>query len=110
MKDSFVGDEGEIALVTTTPELNGLESQLQGVFKYLQDLNTDVIHMNQRARVKSSSKYFLVWEGRLFRRTTQGLRLVAPISARQKILRTFHDDIGHWDVKTTKQFIHERYW
>ncbi|CDF33409.1 unnamed protein product [Chondrus crispus] len=26
------------------------------------------------------------------------------------ILKGFHEDIGHWDLKTTRQFVTERYW
>ena len=35
---------------------------------------------------------------------------VVPISNREEVLKGFHDDIGHWDLKTTRQFITERYW
>ena len=33
-----------------------------------------------------------------------------PKEDRVSILRTFHDDVGHWDLETTKRFVLDRYW
>lgn len=103
-------DEGKLAMAVCTYEANDLKPQLQALFSYLQDLNIDPIPKAQQARVIASSKYFLVLERRMFRRTPRGLRIIAPISSRREILRTFHDDVVHWDLRTTKQFVLERCW
>ena len=60
--------------------------------------------------MKINSKNFLVSESNLFRRITHCLRVVVLISDREKVLKSFHDNIGHWDLTTTRQFVTERYW
>ena len=54
--------------------------------------------------MKTNAETFLVWESRFFRRTVHVLRVVVPTSDREKVLKGFHDDIGHWDLNTTCQF------
>ena len=39
-----------------------------------------------------------------------GIRVVVPISDREKVLKGFHYGIGYWDLRTTRQFVTERYW
>lgn len=46
----------------------------------------------------------------MFRRTKSGLRLIAPLEERSETLRIFQDEIGHWVLDTTKQFIRDRFW
>ena len=65
---------------------------------------------HRESRMKSNVKNFLVWESKLFRRSIHGLRVVVQISDREKVLKDFHDDIGHWDLKNNRQFVTERYW
>ena len=60
--------------------------------------------------MKANAKNFLVWELKLFCRIIHGLRVVVRIPDREKVLKGFHEDIGYWDLKTTRQFITERYW
>ncbi|CDF33201.1 unnamed protein product [Chondrus crispus] len=84
-------EEGDLALAITTPIYSPED-------------------LEEKSRMKNNAKNFLVWESKLLRRTIRGLRVVAPISDREKILKGFHDDIGHWDLKTTRQFVTERYW
>ena len=64
----------------------------------------------RKSCMKTNAMKFLVWESRLFRRTVHGLRVVVPTSDHEKVLKWFHDDTGHWALKTTRQFVTERYW
>ena len=82
-----------------------LEPQLLEIIKYLQDLSAQV-----DKRIKREAKKYVLWGLHLFRRTANGLRSIPAIYDRIKILRAFHDEIGHWAVNTTKQFILDRFW
>lgn len=53
---------------------------------------------------------FFIWESKLFRRTIKGLSISIPISDGRQFLTSFHDNIGHSDLKTTRHFVTERYW
>ena len=64
----------------------------------------------RKYRMKSNAKNFLAWDSKLFRSSIHGLRVVVPISDGKKIPKGFYDDIGHWNLKTTRQFVTERYW
>ena len=77
---------------------------------YLQGKALVGLHERTKSRMKTNGKAFLAWESRLFRRTIHCLRVVLPTSDREKVLKCFHADIGHWDLKTTRQFVTERYY
>ena len=72
---------------------------------YIQGKTPVGLDDRRRSRMKAKAKNFLVWESKLFRRTIHGLRVVVSIPDGEEVLKGFHDDIGHWDLKTTRQFI-----
>lgn len=109
VNDLISGDEEELATHITPFDLNDLEPQLHVFSNFLKNLSVEGFQVAQRVKVKSNSWNFLAWEGKLFRRTVHGLRLVVQIASRQNILRSFHDNIGHWDAKPAGQFILEMY-
>ena len=65
---------------------------------------------NKRKSIRRAAKNFLIWDDGLFRRTPKSPRAIPTRNARPALLRCFHDDIGHWDVTTTKKFILDRFW
>ena len=68
---------------------------------YLQGETMVGLGDHRKSRMKSYAKNFLVCESKHFRSSIHGLRLFVPISDREKVLKSFHDDIGHWDLKST---------
>lgn len=91
-------------------QLEDLEPHLRDTYLYLEGEEMEDQDADQRRRVRKNAKRFLSWNGNLFRRTKGGIRFIPPRSARVQILRMLHDNIGHWDVTTTKQFVLDRYW
>ena len=69
------------------------------------------VRLDERRKscMKTNAKRFLAWESKLFRRTVHGLGVVVPTPDRENVLKCFHDDIGHWDLKTTRQFVTKRH-
>lgn len=53
---------------------------------------------------------YIVWDKQLLRRTLLGPKIVVREKRRVKILKTFDDEIGHWDVETTRQFLVDHFW
>ena len=100
-----------MALAITTPvySAENLEESCRDSLSYLQGKVPVGLDEQRKSRMKTNAKKFLVWESRLFRRTFHGLRVVVPTSDREKVLKFFYDDIGHWDMKTTRQFVTGRY-
>ena len=68
------------------------------------------LYERRKSRMKTNTKKFFVWESRLVRRTVHVHRVVEPTSDRKKVLKCIHDDIAHWDLNTTRQFVTERCW
>lgn len=64
----------------------------------------------QAQSLKRKAKAFLSMKGQLLRRTVNGLKAVVPISMRTSVMNMFHDDNGHWDLRTTTGFITELFW
>ena len=60
--------------------------------------------------LKKKAKNFLLNQDRLFRRTKKELRLVPDMPTRSIIFQGIHDDTGHWDFKSTYEFIASRFW
>ena len=105
-------EEVELALAITAPVYSAedLEASCRDIMSYLQGETPAGLDDHRKSCMKSNAKNFLVWESKLFRRTIHGLRVVVPLCDREKVLKGFCDDIGHWDLKTTRQFVTERYW
>ncbi len=91
-------------------ELDGLEKKLIDVSNFIQGFNMNDVADENKDWVRRNAKLFTIWEGKLYRKTSAGLRVVPPIESRKRILEIFHDDIGHWNLTTTRQFVMERYW
>ena len=105
-------EDGELDLAITSLvySAENLEESCRDIMLYLQDKAPVGLDERRKSRMKNNVKKFLVWESRLLRRTVHGLRVFVPTSDREKVLKGFHDDIGHWDLNTTRQFVTERYW
>lgn len=86
------------------------EKEIVGMIQFLTLKDISSVENDVRKWVKSNASNFFITKDGLFRRTAQGIRVVPDIPLRSKIMRTYHDEIGHWDVETTKQFIFERFW
>ena len=78
--------------------------------KYLTRFEFSTMDGNYDRRVKRASKYYLFVSSHLFRRTVHGIRIDPAWHQRVRILKSFHDDIGHWDLSTTRQVVSDRYW
>lgn len=92
-------DEGDLVAAldsTIATEHPALELYLHDISRYLQCLKIFEEEEVKRRSIKRMAKHFMVWEGKLLRRTKNGLRPVPFITERTAILHTFHDDIGHW--------------
>ena len=77
---------------------------------YLQSKAPVGLDEQGKSRTNNNAKKFVVWKSRLFRRSVHVLRADIPTSDREKVLKCFHDDNGHWDLEITPQFVTERYW
>lgn len=55
--------------------------------------------------MRENQNAFTLWDGKLFRLTRDGPRIVAPLKEMVTILTTFNDDIDHWDLRTAKKII-----
>ena len=86
-----------------------LEKKLTDVCTYLQTSNVDDDDSQVRKAVKARAKHYLVYEGMLFRRTPAGLRYIPDVLTRTSILIGMHDEISHWDFRTTYKLIAERF-
>jgi Integrase zinc binding domain len=88
-----------------------LELPLRVIGKYLRTFHLDPsIDGKDRKAIKRGAKNYALVEDELFTRTAKGFRAIPAPQERSKVLRTLHDDIGHWDLKTTLEFIKERFW
>lgn len=108
-------DEGEVQLFlgsASEADAIGLdmEERLVDIFKYLSGFPYKVGDSKARRLVRKAAVHHVVWEGKLFRRTREGLRIVLNKQDRVKALKFFHEELGHWNPKTTLGFIAERYW
>ena len=87
-----------------------MEFDRKVIGNYLNDFKLPPTSQGICQALKKKAKNFLVHQGRLFLRTSKGLRLVPDIPTWSIILQGMHDDIGHWDFKSTYEFIASRFW
>lgn len=77
------------------------EEGLGPVKQYLSTLDGKGIAKRHRLQAKA----FFLSDGVVFCSTKNGPRLVLQIEARVGVLRAAHDLVGHWDRRTTTQFV-----
>ncbi|XP_037295944.1 uncharacterized protein LOC115444529 isoform X1 [Manduca sexta] len=82
-----------------------LTAQLQD--EQLQSIYNQLISGNFNNDVKNN---FCIQNHRIYRKTLYGERLVVPKAARWRIMKMFHDDIGHVGLKKTEEVIKADYW
>lgn len=92
------------------PSFNGLEEHLKRIGAVLSGSRLLHLAKQDNLSVRRASKEFVIWQGKLFRRTPKGLVVISPVVDRVPILRFFHESMGHWDVGTTKKFLQGRVW
>jgi len=108
-------DEGELCLflgAVAEEDVSGwkFEDRLLDVYRYLSDMPYQLGDAAGRRLVRKSATQFVLWDGQMFRRTKNGLRIILSIPDRVRALRFFHDELGHWSAKATAKFVTDRYW
>ena len=104
-------DEGDIACFSVDlSDFQGLEPDLISIASYLSGLSIDHLDPALRHKIRRNARKFVIWEGNLFRRTQKDVKFVPHIINRPNILTSYHDEIGHWDSRSTKRFIADRFW
>lgn len=107
MSDGY--DEGDLACTLTVNTSNErLELYLAFIASHLraEELNTSVEVRRSTCR---DAETYIVLNGNLFRRPSKGGLLVPRMSRRYEIVIEYHDSIAHWDVKSTRRLITERF-
>ena len=108
LKDLCDTNDTELSCVVICKE--NIEEEMYAIFQFLNTVEMSNIDKTYRTWVRRNSKRFVVWNGILFRKTINGLRIVLDYEERKKALQNFHDNMGHWNLESTKQLILERYW
>lgn len=80
------------------------------VAKHLADMNLSHKSGAERAAIRRRSTRHVWWNGQLFRRAKSGLLVVVAKGEQEKVLRSLHDELGHWDIRATQLMIADRFW
>ena len=94
-------DNGELscAIPEAAPDFSQYELFHADTARYLEGNEMEVTEKRLQFAIRRSAKNFMVWEGKLLRRTPHGLRVIPPKEDRLSILRTFHDEV---DIGTSR--------
>ena len=103
------GEDELLCLATLEVNENDMEIDFIQVANYILGARLDGDE-SERRRIRRIAKHYFVWNGDLFRRRFSGLVTVPPISRRPAILKHYHDEIGHWDAKSTAKLVMKRFW
>ncbi len=88
----------------------GLEPDLKSVAQYL---TTGVVkaHSSKFAQeFNVRKKNYVMYEGKLYRRTAKGLRFIPEEKEQIVIMKSLHNEIGHWDFATAYKIATDRFW
>lgn len=106
-------DEGDLVCSVHSFAHTGteeIEPYLTDILRYLQGLDMEERDTKNRCRLRREAKRFLVWQGEVFLRSSNRLKLAPTFQPRLKIMKGLHDEIGHWDVTATKQLVSDPFW
>ena len=102
------GEKSESEIIMTITEADWLLSvQLQD--PYLQNIKT-VLESGDTDENKDIFKNFELLGGKIYRRTAHGRRWVVPKKCIWQVIKSNHDDIGHFSVDKTVERISHLYW
>lgn len=59
---------------------------------------------------KKTHKNYALRNGRIYRRTAKGLLFIIPRGMRHQVLKSAHDDLGHFGTEKTFRTLSEKYW
>ena len=86
-----------------------MDSELKVITNCLNDFASLPKSQDISQGLKKNAKNFLIHQYRLIRSTKKGLRLLPDIPTCSITLHGMHVDIGHWDFKSTYEFIASRF-
>lgn len=86
-----------------------IEDGLRTIADYLVGKNIGHVYFKAGQTARRDARKFAVWDWKLLRRTKMGLKPVAPIDDRVKVLKILHDNIVHWDIHTTRKLVSDRF-
>ena len=87
-----------------------MEPSLMDILKYLSEGSVPGKDAKVARAIKARARNYLVYDQELYRRTSKGIRYIPGIQERSSIMTGLHDEIGHWDFKTTYDVISQRFW
>lgn len=105
-------DEGDpIALkhFVFTEEETPLEPFVLDVARHLKGLKIQLEDEDKHSSVKFLFKYFMIWEGNLFKSTKNGFKPVHFMKGRVAILTTFHREVFHCNREATRKLFMDRF-
>lgn len=101
---------GDKAHCKRRSNLEGLEEGLKLLGKYILFYDPSQLEIDHRRIVQRMGSNFVVRSGYLLRRTPKGPNLVAQQKDRVSILSYTYASLGHWDVRTTNNFVKDLIW
>lgn len=88
----------------------GLEASLEKLYSYLNSGIAEASTSEERRHTKIRANNYLLFDGEMYRRTIHSLRFIPRVEERMRIIKGLHDEIGHWDFRTTDTIMGERFW
>lgn len=80
------------------------DNNLRDIYKVLSKNKAD------NAEEEHIRREYILEDGRIYKNTTEGIRWVVPHGLRRDIVRSAHDETGHFSVEKTLNKIRENYW
>lgn len=101
--------EDLVCLAFDTLQFGELEPYNANSARYLCGLPTEEKDAHICRAIRRNAEQFLVWDEKPFKVIDKCLQVVSDVHRRQGIIKSFHEDIGHLDVKATQKLITERF-
>ena len=88
----------------------GYKNSLEKMYYYLSTGEAQAEIPEVRRYIKMKTRNFMLYDSEMYRRTMHGLNFIPKFEARMRIMKVIHEEVGHWDFRTTYAIISKRFW
>lgn len=96
-------EAAEVAIPQFEPTLNDVTCYLAGI-------SFGDKKSREKSGMRHHSVHYVWWEGHLYQRKKTGVVVVVPTMELEKVMQLLHEELGHWDAKTTIKLVINRFW
>lgn len=90
--------------------ISNLELVLHGVIRHLPGQSFKKKYGREEHGIRRRATKYVWYDGHLYRQEQRQISVVVSIPYWEKVMQTWHDEVGHLDARATTKTVIDRFW